>query len=235
MTPSAIRTFENQTLTWGRHMAGRVLRDLVFRKCVFEGGGIVCDDPNHRVIIRNVELDRCEAYGGGLHGVILEDICVKGPSHLRMPDVMACALKHVKVTGRIDSLWFHDLWKLDPDDPINAEFKQANARYYEQVDWALDISEAEFSGECDIRGVPWQLIRRDPETQAIVTPERAQAMSFELSRIDLSKTYWRTSIESMLIERQPGAVLVVPKGSKKFHDHLKGLHLLRQAGIAEAD
>jgi hypothetical protein len=148
--------------------------------------------------------------------------------------LLASGLKNVKVAGRLDTLFVNDVWAFG-DDPLNEAFKIANANYYKEVDWALDISEAEFSAECDIRGVPWQLIRRDPETQVVVTPERAQAMSYELDRLDLSKTYWRTSIESMLIEGQSGVVLVASKRSKKFRDYLKGLHLLRQAGIAEPD
>ncbi len=238
MAVAMTKVFEKQAVRFDiRHMRHWVFSDLVFRQCSFERGGIICDDPSERVVIRGIELDRCKAYGGTLQGVILEDVLAKGPIRLgRDPITHACALKHVKIAGRIDTLWIHDLWNFDPDDPINGEFKDANAKYYESVDWALDISEAEFSGECDIRGVPWQLIRRDPETQVVVTRQKVEVMSYELERLDLDRTtYWETAIRMMMNRGEDGTVLVAPKRSKKFRDYLQGLHLLRQAGIAEPD
>jgi hypothetical protein len=69
--------YEKETLRWscGR-IKGGVFSDLVFRRCYFEGGGMLCDSPSNRTIIRNVELERCEQRGGALCGVILEDILV---------------------------------------------------------------------------------------------------------------------------------------------------------------
>ncbi len=213
-----------------------VFSDMVFRRCSLDGG-IVCDDASRRAVIRHIELDRCEQSGGAItKGVIFEDIVLKGTSRLRNAMFYAPALKHVKISGRIDKLWLLDLWKGDPGHPLNAEFKKANADYYKHVDWALDLSEAEFSGECDIRGIPWQLIKRDPETQIVVTRQKAEAMSYELEQLNLDlTTYWGTAIRSMLKRGDDGAVLVASKRSKKFRDYLKGLHLLRQAGIAEPD
>jgi len=113
-----------------------------------------------------------------------------------------------------------------------AAFDEANARYYEAADWALDISEARFV-ECDIRRVPARLIRRDPETQVVVTREKA--LLGEWKKLDLSKTYWGGWIDLFLKDGDPDVVLVAPNRHPKFIDWLDGLKMLRDAGVAEPD
>ena len=113
-----------------------------------------------------------------------------------------------------------------------AAFDQANAEYYKTVDWALDISEARFY-ECDIRGVSASLIIRDPETQVVVTREKA--LQGKWKELDLSKTYWAGWIDLFLQSGEPDVVLVAPKRYPKYQDWLDGLKMLRDAGVAEPD
>lgn len=71
-------------------------------------------------------------------------------------------------------------------------FAEANAAYYANVDWALDISQAVFASEPDLRGVPGSLVRRDPETQVLVTRERVLRGSWK----DLELPgVWRIALE----------------------------------------
>ena len=113
-----------------------------------------------------------------------------------------------------------------------ASFDEMNSSFYEMVDWALDISEARFM-ECDIRRVPARLIRRDPETQVVVTREKA--LLGEWRNLDLSRTLWSGWIELFLKDGDADVVLVAPKRHPKFKEWLGGLKLLRDAGIAEPD
>ena len=53
-----------------------------------------------------------------------------------------------------------------------AAYDSARAAFYESVDWALDLSAADFGGETSIDGIPLRLVRRDPETQVIVAADR---------------------------------------------------------------
>jgi hypothetical protein len=100
------------------------------------------------------------------------------------------------------------------------------------VDWALDITEAEFE-EGELQRVPAELVRRDAETQVVVT--RASAMRGEWRRLDLSRTHWATSLEFFLERGDPDVVLVAPKRSRQFRQLLDGLKMLRDAGVAEPD
>jgi len=109
-------------------------------------------------------------------------------------------------------------------------FDDANAAYYKTVDWAMDISEGEFE-ECEIQCIPAHLVKRDPETQVVVT--RAKAARGEWRQLDLSKTHWPISLNFLLNRGDQDVVLVAPKRGKKFRDLLAGLKLLRDAGVAE--
>jgi hypothetical protein len=81
--------------------------------------------------------------------------------------------------------------------------------------------------------VPTRLIRRDPETQVIVTREKAIIGKWK--ELNLSKTYWDTGIQFLLNRGDPDVVLVAPKKNPKFPDLLDGLKMLRDAGVAEPD
>jgi hypothetical protein len=109
-------------------------------------------------------------------------------------------------------------------------FDEANANYYANVDWALDISEARFE-EGEIQRVPAKLIMRDPETQIIITREKA--LKGVWKQLDLSKTHWATSIEFFLERGDEDVVLVAPKRHPKYPQLLDGLKMLRDAGVAE--
>jgi hypothetical protein len=103
--------------------------------------------------------------------------------------------------------------------------------FYASVDWALDISEAEFR-EADIRCIPATLIRRDPKTQAVVTREKA--MEGRWRSLDLSKTWWAEQIQHMLDrDCAPDTILVAPKRNHRFNDLVDGIRRLREAGVAE--
>src|SRR5262249_45750793 len=74
-------------------------------------------------------------------------------------------------------------------------FDAANAAYDDAVDWALDITEAQFA-DFEIRGISSRLIRRDPATQVVVTRDKALADAWRT--LDLSETHWPTAIDSLI-------------------------------------
>jgi hypothetical protein len=108
----------------------------------------------------------------------------------------------------------------------------ANAAYYAKVDWALDISEAEFE-EGEIQGVPAGLVRRDPATQVVV--RRSKALEGQWRQVDLGRTHWATAIEFLLERGDEDVVLVAPKRHRNFHALREGLMALRDSGVAEPD
>jgi hypothetical protein len=145
--------------------------------------------------------------------------------------------KHVVLRGRIG---LTIIGEVIPPTGIYEEnrrkilswFERANTEYYRNVDWALNISEAEFS-DFDVRGIPSRLIRRDPFTQAVV--KREKVLDGRWRKLDLSGTWWHVGLEMLEKSNWEDHTLVAPKRHRHFSQALKGLYILRDAGIAEPD
>ena len=130
--------------------------------------------------------------------------------------IVGSAFKRVALRGRIHGSvrfvpsidWsLHRALEAAVDDP----FVRANQRYYDDVDWALDISAAEFTGiEMSLCDIPARLIRRDPQTQVVVTRESAARGDWRRSE---GSSQW-VAIERFLQAGFGDTVLVAPTRSK---------------------
>lgn len=214
--------------------SGRVFSDFEFRHCRFVSSSIsITRKPELRSTVRNVMLIGCEQHGCAIHSAILEDVLVDSFKTNGLFQTWGAVFKHVSLRGRMGRVMFSPA--IAPGMATKAQqqaFDETNAAYYSNVDWALDLREGEFQ-ECEIQCVPARLIRRDPETQVVVT--RAKAAQGEWRRLDLSKTHWHVSLQFLLNRGDQDVVLVAPKRNPKFLDLLAGLQLLREAGVAEAN
>ncbi|MCP4594813.1 MAG: hypothetical protein GY842_29130 [bacterium] len=234
------RVFEKQTFVGFRDRdSRRTFTDIEFRRCTFVDGHVsITDDPALRSTIRRVRLIDCvrKRDPAGLGCPVIEDCLVE---NLKTEDLMltwGAVFKHVTLKGRIGRIMLnnHVAPVASGTRAREQAFLDANAEYYATVDWALDISKAEFQ-ECDIRGIPAHLIRRDPETQVVVTRERA--LTGRHRRLDFPDPIrlWPSWIDGFLEDGDPAVVLVAPKRSKHFRDLLIGLDMLRKVGVAEQD
>ena len=214
--------------------SGKVFSDMEFRKCRFVSCAIsITVNPELRSTVRNVRIMNCEHVSGNLGPAIVEDVLADGFKTNGLFQTWGAVFKHVTWRGMIGRVMLSPA--VAPGRATKAQqeaFDNANATYYSEVDWALDLSEAEVE-EIDIRGIPGRLIRRDPMTQVLIT--RANAARGEWRRLNLSKTYWATCLQEFLKDGEPALVLVAPKRNKKFRDLLDGLKMLRDSGVAEPD
>ena len=230
-----IKLEAQEFVQWFDRDSGTLYSDLEFVRCRFESSGLsITRDPKLRSTVRNVRLSRCEQRGSAIDTAIIEDVVVEHFKTNGLFQIWGAVFKHVKLQGKIGRLMVSPLVAPGSATPEQQRaFDIANAEYYSAVDWALDISEAEFTGECDLRRVPADLVRRDCQTQVVV--KREKAMSGKWRDLDLSKTYWASAIEGFLREGDPNIVFVAGKGDRKFRDLMDGLKKLRDAGIAEPD
>jgi hypothetical protein len=119
-----------------------------------------------------------------------------------------------------------------PPGPANP-FARANARFYAGIDWALDISEARFTGvELYRSDIPARLIRRDPETQAVVHREVLLGSAW---REILADSSWRFAIHRFLETGFDDTVLVACKRGRYFDEGMAAIRCLRAAGLADPD
>lgn len=216
---------------------GATFSGVEFDSCRFVHCNVsITNDPQLRTTFRDVVFRNCTSEGCTVSPGIMEDILVDRLETDRLVQTWAAVFRHVTLAGKLGRLMFSGI--LCPTSSVTSSmqraFAEANEAYYAKVDWALDITRAEFR-ECDLRGIPARLIRRDPETQEVVT--RAKAEEGLWRKLDLSKTHWKTTIEFLLSDRpnDPDVVLVAPKRGRDFRDLLDGIKLLRREGIAEPD
>ena len=104
--------------------------------------------------------------------------------------------------------------------------------FYEQVDWALDISQGQFK-DIDIRGVPGRLVRRDPETQVLIT--REAALRLPCSGLKFRGPATQIAIDMFLKQGHADLIFLAPKRDRQFRHYLADIELLRKAGLAEPD
>jgi hypothetical protein len=230
------KIFDNQEFeSFYDRNSGRAFSDLEFKRCRFVSSAISkTRNPRRRSTIRNVNLIKCEVLGCMVDSAIIEDVLIDGLKTTgQLLHCWGTVFKHVTLKGNIDRIMISPAIAIGmAKSKEQLAFDKANEAYYATVDWALDIREGRFI-ECEIQRVPAKLIIRDPETQIVIKREKAWQGIWK--QLDLSKTYWATSIEFFLERGDPDVVLVTPKRHPKYPDYLEGLRMLRDAGVAEPD
>jgi hypothetical protein len=184
--------------------------------------------------VADVELINCSAVDCDIGPAVFRDVRVDGLLTNSLLIVWGAVFSHVTLRGEIGKIkinpWIHHV---DRRPEIQGPFDAYRENLYRTTDWALDISEARFK-EFEVRGIPAGLIRRDPETQAVVTRERALSPGWR-ERLNPSNTLWPFMIKLFLSDGDPDMVLVVPLGAPKSKRDglLRDLRELRALGVAE--
>ena len=150
---------------------GRQFSKCVFDNCrLFSGFSYV---ENERPTLSNFEFLSCSAGNCVVGPVHLENVLVKGLKTKRNGvSFYGTTFSRLSVEGVCGKVWISDITVLaGVKSRFVAVVRQQNKEYYDTVDWAIDISKAEFK-DLTIRGVPGELIRINPEIQAIVSFDR---------------------------------------------------------------
>ncbi len=215
---------------------GKTYYDLEFVNCRFVGCSFSgTRKPRRRSTLRGARFEGCVAQGCTMYTGIIEDALINGlDTRGQLLQTWAAVFRHVVLRGDIGRIMISPTVLPGIATPAEQQaFDEANAQFYAATDWALDISEARFR-ECQIRGVPTHLIRRDPASQVVV--KRDKVISGEWRDVDLSDTWWHVSIGDLIgDDDREDVLLVAPKRHPNYRALLVGLQRLRDAGIAEPD
>jgi hypothetical protein len=211
----------------------RVVEQVECIRCEFVGCSLSINaGPNRRTTVRDCVLKKCTVEGIGIDSAIIEETLVDDLRCRNTLHMGGSVLKHVTLRGNMDRLM------IIPSPPLvsnrkQQEWHEANAHYYEQVDWALDITYARVK-DLDLRGVPGHLVRRDTSTQALLSRHQAERGLWRYLAEDGNP--WPTAIEWFL-EDSPWdrEVLVCPKRSPHFLRDWTALKRLRDIGVVELD
>lgn len=204
-----------------------------FRRCTFNDCLVSSEDAQRRPVVRNSRFIDCEEHSCSVSNLVIEDVTVEG---LRVRDLLIvadCAFRHVTLRGELGSLkitpGFAALVKNRPK--LQAALDQANLAYYTDVDWALDISAAEFE-DFDVDGVPLSLIRRDEETQVILPA--SVAVGGEWRRVPEFAKVWGPRVDALLkVGLGPELLLVAAKRHGEFRADLGGITALKKSGLIQ--
>lgn len=209
--------------------------NMEFRKCHFNSCALsITRNPTLRSTVRNVSLINCSQNGCSLHSAIVEDVLIDGfKTNGQLFQTWGAVFKRVILQGKIDRLMISSAILPGVARPEEQHaFDEANAEYYRHTEWALDISKGEFKELC-FRGVPGHLLRRDPDTQVLVTREKA--LSREWKNLEFRENVLPVSLEMFLQRAEPTIVFVAPKRHPQFRAYLEDLTMLRGCGVAEPD
>jgi hypothetical protein len=222
--------FERERFVRLTDHGGRVVRGISLKRCVFEGcifSGTKYVEERSRAV--DLVIEDCKAINCAVQGGVVEECVV---TNLQSNTRLICwgtVFRHVILRGRMGNFMISEVGASSAAGEDQKRFEEANKAYYATVDWALDIREAEFD-DADLRGVPTQLVRRDPETQMILTREKLLSGSWR--RVDLVDRLLPGMIEAFMLSGDPSVLFIAGKRSKSFKSMLSGLQNLRAAGLA---
>jgi hypothetical protein len=232
-----MQEFHNRTWKLKRIQESTHLQDLRLVSCIFDNCGVAPTAvPEHMARIKNVELIDCYNLNSQINACYLSDVRVE---NLKTGDLMlvwAPMLTHFTLAGKIGRVKINEFMRLHGITAAQeAAWQEMRREHYAQVDWALDISVAK-PLLLDIAGIPAAKIRRNPETQIVVTRARLHDKRQVDAIPDLEDTL-RFMLRSFAGSDAADAVFVAPTGrpAKAFKPVLEGFAALRRAGLAEPD
>ncbi len=229
-----MKTYQRQTFDLDNVKLGPgVYADYEFDRCTFSWAPFAYPHhPQDRAIVRNCKLVNCEVQAPLVDGFVAEGCLVENLRARGELWISGAIFKHVVLRGRLGSLMFTE-HSPGGEDRLRkkATFARADEAYYEHVDWALDIREAEFYA-CEFRYMPGHLVRRDPETQGLIWRDKLLRHDWKSPKFPFSgSVFFDLFLESGL----PSMVVVACKRHPTFERQMEELKELRRLGIAEPD
>jgi len=194
---------------------------VTLKRCMVTQSG----DPGFGLVVRNVVLERCQMDACKASGVLFEEITIDALRLAQLHQLSGCVFRHVTLRGRIGSVMVKGPVSVRRD---YSDRVACAVRKYKEIDWALDVSEAVFTDDAEFYYVPGDLVRRDPNSQALL---RREAFSWADWR-DFPGHIgpWVSRFEVTPFD---SIVVIAPKGSTKFRKHMSDIEWLHNNGLCE--
>ena len=213
-----------------RQVDGAVFEHCAFDNCLVRRP----TDPTARAVVRNVRFSDVSHRSCWVNGALIEDTSLDGLKALSdMPLFLSgCAFGRGALSGSISHIKFNRSLGVGTSVAQQESWDAANAAHYAQLDWALDISKARFTSVIDLGALPGSLIRRDPETQVLVSRVRLEQADW--LALDYGATVYGMLLSSFLTDsRYDDVVLVAARGNRKFKEQMVVLTEMRARGLAQ--
>jgi hypothetical protein len=197
------------------------VRSTTFLGCHVLGG----PDPRYRARLHSGSIEKCKHNGCWIAGALVEDLIVQDLTSAGSLGawLKGCIFSRVTLRGRIKGVTWQDEVSEDPE--LNRIYQVDAHRRYAALDWALDISEADFPDLTVLDGVPPTLVRRAPTRHFLLSPDNAQAARSASSTL---------VVVAKIAGSSPNGVVFAP-GSKSDRDkrRLDECYELRDKGLLD--
>lgn len=219
----------------GRSMSGWsgfTIDRVVFDNCYVPRASM----PGTFTTIADMTLSNVSHVNCDLHTVRIERVRVDGLKRMGADPLFlwGCVFDQVVLAGKVAGLKINRSVGVGaPASPQEqALWDSAVMSQYEAVEWALDISKAEFAGGVTFEALPGDKIRRDFETQALV--KRSKLHETDWKKLDFGDSGFGVAL-GWFIERSQfeSVVLAARIASKHGTQDVAVLDLLRKQGLAE--
>ncbi|WP_152971327.1 hypothetical protein [Rhizobium ecuadorense] len=181
--------------------------------------------------MQNVHLDQCKFVGCQIGPAIFCDATVANSTANDLTIFWGSLFRRVTFTGRVSAFKINRSVTSLPDARMQAIYDESRQTFYENTDWAIDISKAQFTS-FDCEGIPARLFRLDLETQGIVRRENVPS---DWRPKFYETNAWGPWVSHFLRTGDEDAVLATPLTKpKKIRDRfLEDLRKLRSLGIVD--
>lgn len=138
--------------------------------CEVMGTMLASRHPGEWRTIRDCAAVECRQYncliaGTAIENCLLDSMGQAGPMYLSLD---ACVFRHVTLRGKLTTMLFRfgaDMF--NGADTADAWLPEM-LKYYLDVDWAMDVTEARFTALTALTIVPGNLVRFDPERAILI-------------------------------------------------------------------
>lgn len=246
-----MKEFKNQAFEELRFSDAEVIDTMRFDKCSFIITVLSKDNnlvPESRTRLNNLYFKNCTINGRGssqqkayLEDVTFENMKVTADV-LRLSGTI---FNRVIFKGNFDRIVLssshNGIFYLDENcELINADEEKAiplnqyAENEYKAIEWALDISQAEFS-LCEIReSIPAHLIKRNPETQMLLKYDKVAASNWENNEA-IQGSYAHYFCRRVLKSGKDRVIVAPIRNKKDFAIEMEAIKILKEEGIAELD
>lgn len=204
-------------------------------ECEFQNCALsLTKEIGRRSTVSDVLLKNCTFSASDIGPAVLRRVHIDGLTTDSLFIIWGAVFDQVTLEGKLGKIKINrHVHHADQTESVQRPFDDHRRQFYERVEWAIDISRAK-PRMLEISGVPAKLIRRDPNSQLVVTRERAMNPNWR-SKLSFGNEHWPFAIDMFLASGEPDKVLVAPLAGpkKQVEKLLRELMELRELGVAQ--
>jgi hypothetical protein len=236
-----MKHFKNETFNGLYDRGDRLLlEDMAFERCEFSRCALSLTDQLDQIsTVRNVEMKYCSVMDCHVGPVVISQATISDLITNNLLILWCPYLDHVRISGSVGRMKINAAARpATLGNDKQRPFDEFRKKFYDDVEWALDIRDARFK-EFDLEGIPAHLVLRDPESQIVITRERALQIATPgwETKLSASDTHWPFAVNLFLSDGDPEMILVAPLGAAKAERDslLRTLREFRSIGLADPD